>query len=531
MFTKSILFNCVFREMRWALLLAAGALSLGAGGLAAQEAGPAPKPPKEAKPAGDKKEEPEKSEAEIAFEEGQNAFFKQEFETALKHFKVAAEKGKDDPNYLYFLGNTYLKMGRKEEARKELEALLKKKPNHVNATVALADLLYEERDWKQVAKLLKGIVEFKHNYHIYHRLADAQYFLGDLREARKSYEEAIKLNEASAADHYQLANIFLAQLKYSRAADEYNRALELGKKEAIVHYKLGMAYFNMRNYMGRIEKRKYLKAEPGEVLDEFFLIEAVPGEADFYYCAPKRSCVYHLKRAIDAGIEAPELRFAYANVFFHTRRHRDADKLYQALEEEINEENKALYYYYFGQVKFRLKDFDGYIAKVTEAIELNKEVYGHTLVEAYQAIAGYFGKMEDFPKQIEYLKRCIDKEPSNAGFHRSLGNAYLKQKNFAKAVAQWKLVLEINPDHPDQMILMNLINKHQPDKGNGKEAGEKTGEKEGEDEGKEVGEKTGEEGGPDEGKEAVKEGEVPEEPDKPGAGGKEKNSSAGQPQA
>ena len=39
-------------------------------------------------------------------------------------------------------------------------------------------------------------------------------------------------------------------------------------------------------------------------LDEFFLIEAVPGEADHYYCAPKRSCVYHLKRAIDAGIES-----------------------------------------------------------------------------------------------------------------------------------------------------------------------------------------------------------------------------------
>ena len=461
------------QKTRWTLMLVAGGLILDPGKPAAQEteAAPDPKNPEPTADAGKaetSKEEPKKSEAEIALEEGQKAFFKQDFENALKHFKIAAEKGKDDPNYLYFLGNTYLKMGRKEEARKEFEALLEKKPNHINATVALADLLYKEQDWKQVATLLKGIVEFKHNYHIYHHLADAQYFLGDLREARKNYEEAIKLNAASAIDHYQLANIFLAQLKYSRAADEYNLAFDPGKNEAIVHYKLGMAYFNMRNYLGKIQKRKYLEAKPGQVLDEYFLIESTPGEKDFYYCAPRRSCVYHLKRAIDAGIDAPELLFAYANVFFHTRRYQQADQLYQTLEKVINKENQALFYYYFGQVKFRLKDFDGYIAHVRKAIELNKKVYGHTLVEAYQAVAGYYGKMEDLPRQIEYLKRCIDEEPSNASFHHALGDAYLKQKDSAKAVEQWKLVLEINPDHSDQMTLMNLINKHQPDNGKDK---------------------------------------------------------------
>lgn len=501
-------------------MLVAGGLILGPGKPAAQEAATEPKNPEptaEAIKAEASEEEPKKSEAEIALEEGQKAFFKQDFENALKHFKIAAEKGKDDPNYLYFLGNTYLKMGRKEEARKEFEALLEKKPNHINATVALADLLYKEQDWKQVAKLLKGIVEFKHNYHIYHHLADAQYFLGDLREARKSYEEAIKLNEASASDHYQLANIFLAQLKYSRAADEYNRALDLGKKEAIVHYKLGMAYFNMRNYLGKIEKRKYLKAKPGQVLDEFFLIEAVPGETDFYYCAPKRSCGYHLKRAIDAGIDAPELRFAHANVFFHTRRYQQADKLYQSLEKEINEENKALYYYYFGQVKFRLNDFDGYLAKVKKAIELDEKVYGHTLVEAYQAVAGHYGKMEDLPRQIEHLMRCIEEEPSNATFHRSLGDAYLKQEDFAKAVEQWKLVLEINPDHPEQMTLMNLINKHQSVKGDDQGAEEKAGDKKDPDEGKDKDKST-----PPEDGEKGKEDAVPPEPEKPDAG-KEKD--------
>jgi len=508
-----ITFTLFVGKARWVVVLASGTLVFAVGRPAAQEPGPAPAAPTatvETATTGTGNEEPEKSAAEIALEEGQKAFFRQDFETALKHFLVAVEKGKDDPNYLYFLGNTYLKMGRKEEARKTLEALLEKKPHHVNATVALADLLYEERDWEQVAKLLKAIVEFKHNYHIYHHLADAQYFLGGLREARKSYEEAIKLNEASAADHYQLANIFLAQLKYSRAADEYNRALDLGKKEAIVHYKLGMAYFNMRNYLGKIEKRKYLKAKPGQVLDESFLIEAVPGEADFYYCAPKRSCVYHLKRAVDAGIDAPELRFAYANVFFHTRRYREADKLYQAIEKEINEENKALYYYYYGQVKFRLKDFDAYIAHVRKALELDEEVYGHTLVEAWQAVAGHYGKMENLPKQIEYLKLCINAEPSNAAFHRSLGDACLKQKNFAEAVAQWKLVLEINPDHPDQMILMNLINRHQPDNGDGRETGENAGDK---------------------GEGDVKEDAPPQEPGKPEAEGEDQDGRDGQPEA
>ncbi len=174
-----------------------------------------------------------------------------------------------------------------------------------------------------------------------------------------------------------------------------------------------------------------------------------------------------------------------------------------------------MYHYYFGQVKFRLRDFDGYIANVNKAIELDEKVYGHTLVEAYQAVAGHYGKMEDFPKQIEFLQRCIDEEPSNATFHRSLGNAYLKQKEFAKAVDQWKLVLEINPDHPEQMTLMNLINRHQPENGKDKGAGNKGENKE----------------NPDQAGEEGKEKAAPPEPGKPEAGKEGEKDSGGQPKA
>ena len=74
-------------------------------------------------------------------------------------------------------------------------------------------------------------------------LAEAQYNLGEHDKARKNYEEAVKLNPQSAADHYQLGNIYLAGNSFALAAESYQSALRLGLDTPVLHYKLGFRLF------------------------------------------------------------------------------------------------------------------------------------------------------------------------------------------------------------------------------------------------------------------------------------------------
>ena len=44
--------------------------------------------------------------------------------------------------------------------------------------------------------------------------------------------------------------------------------------------------------------------------------------------------------------------------------------------------------------------------------------------------------------------------------HLKLGNAYEEAQKFGQAVAQWRMVLDLEPDHPQRMNLLNLIDKY-----------------------------------------------------------------------
>ena len=99
------------------------------------------------------------------------------------------------------------------------------------------------------AAVLEPLLKYRHDYPTNHLLAEAKYNLGDLQAARGYFEEAVRLNPRSAADHYDLGNIYLAGNFFALAAEAYNAALSLGMQSPVLHYKLGSAYFNLRNYL------------------------------------------------------------------------------------------------------------------------------------------------------------------------------------------------------------------------------------------------------------------------------------------
>jgi cytochrome c-type biogenesis protein CcmH/NrfG len=41
-----------------------------------------------------------------------------------------------------------------------------------------------------------------------------------------------------------------------------------------------------------------------------------------------------------------------------------------------------------------------------------------------------------------------------------LGNAYEEAQKFGLAVAQWRMTLDLEPDHPQRMNLLNQIDKY-----------------------------------------------------------------------
>ena len=409
------------------------------------------------------KEAPEAEEltAEDLFKQGLDAFFKGQYDKAVELLEKAVAADKTKTSYRLHVARAYRYAKKDDRAAKHLEAILKTSADHVEAGQALGEIYAAAKRWKDVVKLLEPLLKYRHDYPTYHMLAEAQYNLGEPEKARKSYEEALKLNPESAADHYQLGNIYLAGNFFALAAESYQAALRLGLDSPVLHYKLGSAYFNLRNYFGKIVVRTVRSGKSGTISDSWYLIESVPGRKDVFRCAPEASAVYQVAKALADGIEdRPDIRVLQATIYLNARRHAQAYRMFTKIGPTVADEDKALFHYYYAQAAFGTGSYDRYLALLKEAIKLDPEAYKATLVDAYLKVADQHNQAGRLQKYIEFLAAAVAESPQTASLHLKLGDAHEEALGHTRAVAQWQMVLDLEPEHPQRMKLLNLIERY-----------------------------------------------------------------------
>ncbi|QOV91110.1 tetratricopeptide repeat protein [Humisphaera borealis] len=401
------------------------------------------------------------AQAEAIFKSGSDALYQGDYTRAVDLLSKAASLDKSKSSYRMHLARAYRYAGKPKEAEALLEEVLKQTPDHVEAGQVLAEIYARAENWKQVSETLEPLLKYRHDYTTYHLLAEAKFNLGDTESARSNFEEALKLNPNSASDHYQLANIYLSGNFFALAANAYQRALASGMHSPVLHYKLASAYFNLRNYFGQTQEVMIKSGKPESIHQEWFLIEPVAGKKDYWRAAPSASAVYQVAKAVAEGLEErTDIRFLMANIYLNAGRYQRAHEMFAQLEKAIPKEDKALFHYYYGQAAFGLGKYDDYLARLQEAIKLDAGAYQSTLVDAYLKVAEQYNQAGDLEKHIEYLIKAVGQSPQTASLHLSLGSAYEEAQKYEQAVTQWKMVLDLEPEHPRRIELTNLIGKY-----------------------------------------------------------------------
>lgn len=403
----------------------------------------------------------EKPKAEDLFTKGHDALFQGRYDEAITLLDQAVTADGTKTGYRLHLARAYRYAGRTDEAARHLEGILKTAPDHVEAGQAVGEIYTAGKKWKDVVRVLDPLLKYRHDYPTYHMLAQAYYYLDEHGKARKSYEEALKLNPDSASDHYALGNIYLSGNFFALAADSYQSALRLGLDSSVLRYKLGSAYFNLRNYFGRIAAQTIKSGRAGEINGRWYLIESVPGRKDVFRCAPEASAVYQIGKALADGIEdRPDIHVLRATIYLNARRFTQAYEMFGKIGASVPEEDKALFHYYYAEAAFGTGQFDRYLKLLREAIKLDPEAYQATLVDAYLQVADQHNQAGDLKKYIEFLELAVGESPQAASLHLKLGYAYEEAQERDKAMAQWRMVLDLEPDHPHRNKLLNLLEKY-----------------------------------------------------------------------
>lgn len=401
--------------------------------------------------------EAEAKKAEELFEDGRKLFFQADYAGAAAKLQQAVEANPTKTSYRLLLAKALRNAKQPDKAMTQLEEILKANADHVEAAVELAEMLSPQKQPDRVIAVLEPLLKFKHDYPLYHLLAEAHYQKEQFDKARTYYEEAVKLNPKSASDHYQVGNIYLAQKRFAKAAEAYETAGRLGMSSGVYHFKLASVYFNLHNYLGNIGTAEVLGGKTGEIKNEWFLVDPVPGKKDTFYAAGPRSAIYQVVKAQQMGIDIFEIRFLEANVWLNARRFANADRIYQALAEKVKKEDAGLFWYHWSQTALGLEDYDAYLARLNKAIASDPDVYKSMLADALVTVANRHHQKGDSAKFLEYLGKAVATNPLSARMHLMLGDAEWVSSRKEKAIEQYRLVLELEPDHAERVRLLNRI--------------------------------------------------------------------------
>ncbi len=404
-----------------------------------------------------------KPNAEELFEKGRQELFRGHYDQAIKLLKQAIAKESEGDGTLYrlHLARAYHYAGQSEESEKLLVAILKSSPDHAEAGQLLAEIYRAEKRWKEIKNLLEPLLKYRNDYPTYNMLAEATYELGKFEAARKYYRQAIRLNPNSPDDHYQLGNIYLSENLFALAAQSYESALRLGLQSPVLHYKLASAYFNLRNYFGKVAVVDVPAGQPGTVTEDWYLIEPIARQKNQFRAAPKRSAVFHIAHAMKNGLgQRADLKLLLANTYLNARRYRQAFELFSKLEGEVPQQDQPLYHYSFAQAAFGIRKYEDYLSHLKEAIQLDPEAYESALVDAYLRVADRYNQAGQLDRYIDYLKLAVDQSPQTASLHLKLASGLEEARKFDQAIIQWRMVLDLEPEHPDRTRLLNLIQRY-----------------------------------------------------------------------
>lgn len=409
----------------------------------------------------------QEEQARRLFAQGRELFFQGNLDQAAEALEASLKLDPDRIPARLLLGRTWVQVGKSEEAAAQFAAILKQNPEHVEAGIEYASLLDPEQQPDKVIEILEPLVRLKTDYAIHallgrawsRRSAEAktpEEVVQALDQARRHFEKAIELNPLSADDHLRLGTLYLTQKQFARAAARLKEAAELREPEAIDHFRLATVYFNLRNYLGRLTIVQTRDGKPGMFTDnDQLLLEALPGQPGRFLAAPAESAVYQIAKAQALGLDGPEAAFLEANIWLNSGRFERADVAYARLEGRLNKEDVGLYWYYRAQAAKGMNEPDRFLEYLDRAVEAEPDIYRPSVADAHLEVAELHERAGRFDEMVRHLRAAVAMNPLSSSVHLRLADALWQLDRRAEAAASYRHVLDLAPEHPRRIELIN----------------------------------------------------------------------------
>ena len=316
---------------------------------------------------------------------------------------------------------------------------------------------------------------------VYSLLANAYRKLGAYDQALPNFEEALRLNYASAEEHLNLAEMLMEMGKIGRALTEFELAVKFGADDALARYNYGLALYEFGRYDAALAQWELAhKLEPGtpqyaealgigysgrddtRSLEYFELARELGADSPQFHnnfgillqrIVRYRDAESEFRDAANLDPANPEFRSNLAAVYMLLERHAAAAALWREL---VNDDpNKRRYRIYLAKSQYAQEQYAAVVATLevwieSGAAERARPVRGQRepgLNEAYDTLAMSFRALEDLDKALVYIDKAVALQPDNTVHLNNYGVILAENGRIDEAKVQWEKVLQLEPDN------------------------------------------------------------------------------------
>lgn len=134
-------------------------------------------------------------------------------------------------------------LGNKEDSLEMLSKLVNKKPDYLEASIALSDMLCSEERYKEALSIMNEAMKHNpNNFDIYYNLGMIYTMLNDFSSAKTCYEKAAIINTLEFNTSYNIAMIELILGELEEAEIYFTKCIEDEELSPLAYYQLAKIY-------------------------------------------------------------------------------------------------------------------------------------------------------------------------------------------------------------------------------------------------------------------------------------------------
>ena len=210
---------------------------------------------------------------------------------AVDEYAQAIDINKKDYDSYYKVATLLTDLDKKDEAEQMLVNLLSKKPDYIEATIALGDLLIEKEDFKEAVNVYSEALKINPvSFDLNYNLGIVYTMLNDFQNAKMYYEKAAELNSLIYNTKYSLAEIALMYKELEEAEKYFLQATEDEELCADAYLELA------KIYLIKGDKEKAIKYANVAIQEEpKRIVEKIQKDVSFAIIIAKLSIPFNLE--------------------------------------------------------------------------------------------------------------------------------------------------------------------------------------------------------------------------------------------